>query len=80
MNTVNLRAGRFLESGMKSQSEPYQGQFEQAPDLLYVAIPRSEILIDMAKRDDMTALNDVCLAVAVVADAIGHMMLVSGGD
>ena len=48
----------------------YPEQFELAPDTLHVAIPRNEIVSEMAARGEHAALNDVCLAVAVVADFI----------
>lgn len=48
----------------------YPGQFQLMPDPLFVAIPRVEIVAEMACRGNDHALNDVCLAVAVVADAI----------
>ena len=53
----------------------YPGQFARAPDLLHVAIPRVEIAAEMVTRGEHLALNDVCLAVAVVADAIGAAMM-----
>jgi hypothetical protein len=49
----------------------YSDQFVAPPDLLWVAIPRQEILAEMHVRGDQAALDDLCLAVAVVADAIG---------
>ena len=48
----------------------YPGQFELAPDNLHVAIPRVEIVAEMAFRGEEAALNDVCLAVTVIADAL----------
>ncbi len=53
----------------------YPGQFAPLPDLLHVAIPRVEIAAEMVTRGEHEALNDVCLAVAVVADAIGAALL-----
>ena len=50
---------------------PYPEQFATTPDMLHVVIPRVEIIADMALRGEHEALNDVCLAVAAVADAIG---------
>jgi hypothetical protein len=55
---------------MKDTLGRYQGQFDQSPDPLYVAIPRTEIISEMARRGDDRALNDVCFAVAVVAEAL----------
>ena len=49
---------------------PYGGQFDITPDLLHVTIPQPEIVAEMLKRGEQETLNDVCLAVAVVADAI----------
>ena len=54
------------------QQRYYSGQFAVTEDLLYVAIPRHEIVEEMAKRGEHATLNDVCLAVAIVADAIGN--------
>lgn len=51
--------------------KPYPGQFSTTPDLLHVAIPRVEIIAEMAVRGEHETLDDVCLAVALVADAIG---------
>ncbi len=55
---------------MRDTLERYPGQFEVTPDLLHVAIPRIEIVDAMEDRGDEQALNEVCLSVAVVADAI----------
>ncbi len=55
---------------MKDTLSRYPGQFDQSPDPLYVAIPRVEIISEMARRGDDRALNDVCLAVAIVAEAM----------
>ena len=55
---------------MKDALSPYPGQFDPCPDVLYVAIPRVEIISEMARRGDERALNDVCLAVATVAEAM----------
>jgi hypothetical protein len=54
---------------------PYPEQFATTPDLLHVVIPRLEIIAEMAVRGEHDALNDVCLAVACVADAIGTAQL-----
>ena len=52
----------------------YAEQFETTPDLLHVVIPRGEIIAQMTLRGEDETLNDVCLAVAIVADAIGGAM------
>ena len=49
----------------------YPEQFVTTPDLLHVVIPRVEIITEMTVRGEHETLNDVCLAVAVVADFIG---------
>ena len=49
----------------------YPEQFAITPDYLHVVIPRAEIIAEMTARGEHATLNDVCLAVAVVADAIG---------
>jgi len=48
----------------------YSEQFAITPDLLHVAVPQNEIVAAMLKCGEQEALNDVCLAVAVVAYAI----------
>ena len=48
----------------------YAEQFAVTPDLLHVVIPRAEIVAEMSARGEQHTLNDVCLAVAVVADVI----------
>ena len=52
----------------------YPEQFATTPDLLHVVIPRAEIVAEMTLRGEDETLNDVCLAVAVVADVIGSAM------
>jgi len=59
---------------MRDTMDQYPGQFENSPDLLFVAISREEIMHAMSKQGDETALNDVCFSVAVVADAIDSAM------
>jgi hypothetical protein len=59
------------------KSHEYAQQFAIAPDLLHVAIPRAEILAEIAARGEQDALDDVCLAVAIVADAIGTAQMLS---
>jgi hypothetical protein len=41
-------------------------------DLLHVTIPREEIVAEMLARGEQDTLNAVCLAVAIVADAISN--------
>ena len=53
------------------QMRYYSGQFAVTPDLLHVTVPQSEIVSEMLRRGEQDTLNDICLAVAVVADAIG---------
>ena len=48
----------------------YDGQFAVLDDLLIVAIPQREIVEAMVTNGEQQALNDVCLSVAVVAEAI----------
>jgi len=55
---------------MADTTTPYPGQFDTIPDPLFVAIPRDEIVREMARRGDERALNDVCLAVAIAAEAV----------
>lgn len=49
----------------------YGGQFAVTPDLLHVTLPQSELVAEMLKRGEQDTLNDICLTVAVVAEAIG---------
>ncbi len=55
---------------MKETTSRYPGQFNLMPDPLFVAIPRGEIIAQMGCRGNEQTLNDVCLAVAVIADAM----------
>ena len=55
--------------------KPYPGQFSTTPDLMHVAIPRVEIIAEMAMRGEHETLDDVCLAVVLVADAIGSALV-----
>jgi hypothetical protein len=55
---------------MQQDRHDYPEQFDATPDLLHVAIPRSEIIAEMALRGENETLNDLCLAVAVVADLL----------
>ena len=48
----------------------YSGQFAVTPDLLHVTIPQQEIVNETLKRGEPETPHDVCLAVAVTADAI----------
>jgi hypothetical protein len=48
----------------------YNGQFSVLVDLLVVTIPQAEIIEAMMAGDEQETLNSVCLAVAVVADAV----------
>ena len=52
----------------------YPEQFATTPDLLHVVIPRMEIIAEMTRRGEDETLNDVCLAVAIVADVICSAM------
>ncbi|MEM9622872.1 MAG: hypothetical protein AAF993_14570 [Pseudomonadota bacterium] len=53
-----------------SNAKFYSGQFATTPDLMHVTIPHAEIVHEMERRGEHATLNDVCLTVAVVADAI----------
>lgn len=55
----------------------YPDQFALTPDLLHVAIPRMEIIGEMSVRGEQETLDDICLAVALVADAIGIAQLLA---
>jgi hypothetical protein len=56
---------------MNPAARCYTEQFATTPDLLHVAIPRVEIIAEMTMRGEQETLDDICLAVALVADAIG---------
>lgn len=53
---------------------PYPGQFVTVPDLVFVAIPRMDIMAEILVRGETRALHDLYLAVGVVADAVGAAM------
>ncbi len=57
----------------------YSEQFALTPDLLHVAISQAEIVEQMFARGEQETLNDVCLAVAVVADAINQAQVLCVG-
>ena len=57
----------------------YPEQFATTPDLLHVVIPRVEIIAEMTVRGEHETLNDVCLAVAIVADVLGTAMEMPAG-
>lgn len=50
--------------------EAYVGQFRLAPDILHIAIPKSEIVAEMRRCGEEQAIDHVCMAVAIVVDAI----------
>ncbi len=62
---------------MNPAAKSYPDQFATTPDLLHVAVPRMEIIAEMSVRGEQEALDDICLAVAVVADAIGIAQLLA---
>ena len=61
---------------MRDIVSSYPGQFDQSPDPLFVAIPREEIALEMTRRGEEAALSGVCMAVAVVAEALHSVWLV----
>ena len=63
----------------QSVAGKYPEQFATTPDLLHVVIPRHEIISEMSLRGEDETLNDVCLAVAVVADVLGVAMAATAG-
>ena len=48
----------------------YADQFTPMPDLLHIAISRSEIMAAMRQAGEDTTIDQVCMAVAVVVDAL----------
>ena len=53
----------------------YTAQFAATQDLLHVALPQNEIIEAMLTEGEHKALNDLCISVAVVADAIADAQL-----
>lgn len=62
---------------MNPTAKQYPDQFATTPDLLHVAIPRMEIIAEMTVRGEQETLDDICLAVALVADAVGLAQLLA---
>lgn len=60
-----------------SDHRHYIGQFAVTPDLLHVTVPQAELVAEMQLRGEQQTLNDICLAVAVVADAISSAQSVA---
>jgi|AntRauTorcE11898_2_1112593.scaffolds.fasta_scaffold19063_2 hypothetical protein len=48
----------------------YPGQFETLRDPLAVAIPREEIIVEMARCGEDRTLDLVCISVAMVVDTM----------
>ncbi len=59
----------FQRSQVKTQRY-YSEQFSTSPHPLAVTIPQIEIVHEVLRRGEQSVYNDVCLAVAVVADAV----------
>lgn len=55
---------------LPSTYEVYAGQFETRPEPLHIAIPREEIVAEMLVSGERETLDAVCVAVAVVLDAL----------
>ena len=53
----------------------YTGQFDTLADPLSIAIPRDEILAEMVATGESASLDAVCIAVAVVMDALTQASL-----
>lgn len=56
-------------------TEFYAGQFDTLADPLSIAIPREEILAEMVVAGESESLDAVCVAVAVVLDALTQAAL-----
>ncbi len=56
--------------GLARGHEAYAGQFLVAADILHIAIPRSEIIAEMRRWGEERAIDHVCMAVAIVVDAL----------
>ena len=50
--------------------EVYAGQFATLADPLSIAIPREELIAHMVTEGEVETLDRICVAVAVVLDAI----------
>ena len=76
------RTWQSVTSSIKAESmnpaaKYYPEQFATTQDLLHVAIPRMEIIAEMTVRGEQETLDDICLAVALVADAIGTAQILA---
>jgi len=62
----------FASSSQQTVSpvDGYKGQFATMTDSLEIAIPRDEIIAAMLEQGEKRVLDNVCLAVALIADAI----------
>lgn len=77
----SLRRWHEYEQYMNHRTAPsYPEQFTTTPDLLHVVIPRAEIVAEMTVRGEHETLNDVCLAVAMVADVIGTAQMLAAAE
>lgn len=54
----------------RNMIEQYTDQFTPMPDLLHIAISRSEIMAAMRSAGEDATIDQVCMAVAVVVDAL----------
>jgi hypothetical protein len=63
----------FQGHPMRSPTDmlPYPGQFATVPDLVFVAIPRMDIMAEILVRGETQALHDLYFSVGVIADAVG---------
>ena len=57
-----------------TDATPYPGQFATVPDLLFIAIPRMDIMAEILVRGESRVLEDLYRSVAVIADAVGAAM------
>jgi len=57
-----------------TDASPYPGQFASVPDLLFVAVPRMDIMAEILVRGEQRTLHDLYLAVGVIAEAVGAAM------
>lgn len=54
----------------RNMLEHYPDQFTPMPDILHIALTRNEIMTAMRQSGEDSTIDRVCMAVAVVVDAL----------
>ena len=57
-----------------TDATPYPGQFATVPDLFFIAVTRSDIIAEIMVSGETRVLEDLYLAVSVIAEAVGTAM------